>query len=422
MLDAFSTVTMSSPSRGVARRRCRTFAPSASRATSGEATATWIERPALRYGMAVPCEHECVRMAVVVAVLLMASACSSGSEEHPSDSGMGGMTSVDSFITWLGEHEANVSVVALTGAGRDVAVSHRPDERRPLASVRKVLILGAYAEGVASGGMDAAEHVSLDEVERWWVPGTDGGAHDSAVAEARDLGWLVAGEVELDRVVWAMVRWSDNAAADYLLARLGAHRVATFAADHGITSTERLVSSLGEVLSWSEVAVDQWEQMTSAERAEHSTCFESSRQGPVRDLRLPGADEQRRLAKTTTAGTAREWANLMANIATGQGFDEKAAEIMRRHLEWPIQAFPANRAQFQQFGTKGGSLVGVLTEASFLRTTGGDLVAVALFLDGLEDDAWRSATEGFVHQQLLVALATNPSVRQQLSATLNSEG
>ena len=368
--------------------------------------------------MRVRCKDEHVRLAVLVVAGLVASACSSGGDGR--DSGAGGMTSVDAFVTWLGEHEANASVVVLTGSEQEVAVSHRPDEPRPLASVRKILVLGAYAEDVAARRIDPAEHVSLDDVERWWVPGTDGGAHDSAVAEARDRMWLVEGNLELDHVVWAMVRWSDNAAADYLLARLGSDRVAAFAADHSITSTPRLVSSFGEVISWSQVSSERWEQMSPDDRAEHSARAEPTRRGPVRDLRLPGVEEQRRLAKTTTAGTAREWARLMANMASGQDFDDKAAEIMRRHLEWPLQAFPANGSQFEQFGTKGGSLVGVLAEASFLRPNGGELVAVALFLDGLELDDWRAATESFVHQRLLVAVARDPSARGRLAAAFDT--
>ena len=330
------------------------------------------------------------RAAVAVALALIAAACSSGGDDGAD------LGTVDGFVEWLAANEASVSLTVRAGPALDVALSHRGDEPRPLASVRKVLLLGAYATAVDAGALDPDERVPLAGIERWWIPGTDGGAHDEAVAEANAAGWLSGGSLALDRVVWGMVRQSDNAAADYLLDRLGPDAVTAFAHAHGVQSTGVLTSGFGQVLSW------------AGRDAEGVT-------GPVRDLDLPDIERQRELAGSTTAGTTGEWARLMADVATGSG---PVMDLMRRHLEWPLTAFPANAARFDAFGTKGGSLAGVLTEASYIQPRGRDVTVVALFLADVELDHWRSLAASFVNQQLMVAIAEDPTVIDDLRAAL----
>lgn len=92
----------------------------------------------------------------------------------------------------------------------------------PLASVRKVLILLAVGREVAAGRLDPTQAVPMEQIERWYAPGTDGGAHDAALAAHR-LDWTVRSAVE------AMIAQSDNTATDWLLDRVGGsaalHRV-----------------------------------------------------------------------------------------------------------------------------------------------------------------------------------------------------
>jgi hypothetical protein len=88
----------------------------------------------------------------------------------------------------------------------------------PLASVSKLLIFLEYAIRVDAGEIPLDEMVNVDELERYNLPRTDRGAHDrfmetySEGTTALTL-WDVATE--------GMIQYSSNAAADYLLDRLG---------------------------------------------------------------------------------------------------------------------------------------------------------------------------------------------------------
>jgi beta-lactamase class A len=144
-----------------------------------------------------------------------------------------------------------------------------PDGRFPLASVRKVVTLGGYAAAVESGVCDPGEPVALADVERWYWPGTDGGAHQ----RARD--WWVErgtfqpereGTVRLREVALAMICFSDNAAADYLLDRIGEERTTAFAQRMGLATQDPILPALGEFRAWHRTP-DRWLTMSPMERA-----------------------------------------------------------------------------------------------------------------------------------------------------------
>lgn len=218
--------------------------------------------------------------------------------------------------------------------------------------------------------------------------------------------------------MWAMVRWSDNAAADYLLALIGADHVVALGHARDLLTDDAIGSVFGETLGWSYVAIGDWETMTPERRVELGFRLARQKRGPIRGLDLPPVAIQRRFAATTTAGTARQWAHYMGSIATGDGLDREAAVIMRAHLEWPLHAFAENAQMFKSFGTKGGSLAGVVTEVSYLHPVDGELTAVAMFFDDVAVEEWTQLTRTLVHQELLLQLATRAEVLERLETAL----
>ncbi|MEV6442559.1 serine hydrolase [Amycolatopsis sp. NPDC051716] len=133
------------------------------------------------------------------------------------------------FRAWLASHRGDVSVVAGDGAG--CRLSHLPDVPRVLASTIKVVPLLAYTTAVVAGGLDPDEPVRVGDWDAFHPFDGDGplgaGAHHRALTSlgiacdeygvARDPERLVP----LDAIATAMISVSDNAAPDYLRARLG---------------------------------------------------------------------------------------------------------------------------------------------------------------------------------------------------------
>ena len=94
-----------------------------------------------------------------------------------------------------------------------------------LASTIKIVVLAAYAREVAAGRLDPHAELPIREWERFYLPGTDGGAHAAALAalgiptDQDGFASNPEAAVSWDRIAQAMIRSSDNAATDLLLIR-----------------------------------------------------------------------------------------------------------------------------------------------------------------------------------------------------------
>ncbi|MEU4739611.1 hypothetical protein AB0G02_03975 [Actinosynnema sp. NPDC023658] len=126
----------------------------------------------------------------------------------------------DGWFGWLRANRRHVAAVLDDGRGGRVV--HRPHERQPLASVRHVEHLAAYA----ASGLGPRERVRVADWEQYFL-GLDGGAHQAAL---RALGiastnGVTADEpqrfVTVEQLVSVVVRHGDYAAGDWLRQRLG---------------------------------------------------------------------------------------------------------------------------------------------------------------------------------------------------------
>jgi len=223
------------------------------------------------------------------------------------------------LLDWIGAHPGRAGIAVVRSGGRSL-LSQSAQRRFPLASTRKVLIVGAYAEAVAAGTLDPAQPVALADVERYYLPGTDGGAHPAAVEEWAARGTVTgapgAEVVPLDELARAAIVQSDNAAADYLLVRLGAETVTAFAASNRMARQDPPAPLLGEYLAWTQRTPAAWAALTPAQRARQAFRLAAAGEPATS---FPGVARQRRFVRSSVAGTPADWARLMARIGAGRG-------------------------------------------------------------------------------------------------------
>ncbi|HKN40020.1 MAG TPA: serine hydrolase [Acidimicrobiia bacterium] len=270
----------------------------------------------------------------------------------------------------------------------------------PLASVRKVVTLGGYALSVAGGVSDPGEPVPVADVERWYWPGTDGGAH----RRSRDW-WASDTVVPLEAVAEAMIRFSDNAAADYLLDRVGPDGVDSFARRAGLAAQEPILPILGEFRAWHR-SPDRWLALDAGQRAAEAWRHARSPATAAEDSPVEEAT-QRRCAAVGCRGTPRQWARLMVRLAGGIDVPAEATEVIRRVLEFGAVA---DDPVTGRLGRKDGDLPGVVAFAGYVRDRGGDQpeVGVALFVRDLPGQ-WQGRVARALPQSAseLLALATS---------------
>ena len=288
------------------------------------------------------------------------------------------------------------------------------DDPYPLASTIKIMILGVYALGVASGEYNPDERVSLAALDRYYLPGTDGGAQpDFLKAVTPDEN----NTISLADVVFGMIRFSSNAAADYLHSRMSDADFEAFYRLVGIEHTDIPVSLLGLFLAqdnhetgiskatlsrdevrasaveWANKYVTDW-TWRFVERAYH-------RQNTERYLAVGESiiDMQAIFfQKYDDVGTPNDFAKVMAILQRGDTLPATASVIMHAALSWPMQ-FDDNRAIFFSLGTKGGSLPGIITAAYFAQAKQSVPVALAVFYRNLPPDRYVDWLHNFTQQQ-----------------------
>lgn len=320
----------------------------------------------------------------------------------------------------------------------------------PLASVAKLIVLVAYAEAVATGELDSLEQIPLAELDRFYLPNFDLGAHRRAVAELRELDRVHSPDdnptVSLDDVAWMMIRHSSNAASDYLHLRLGQRRIEETAVALGLNDSPHSHSApcpfLGQFLMMGNHTRDGNNDQTIlsgfangdqsgaeaygrevallADAYVNQEAFREAELDWRSTTRRPTIETQRYFAGTMAPqGTAGAYAALMLRLAQNGLGNPDSSYQARRILEW-TNLFAANQEIFSNIGYKNGSLPGVLTTAYYAyRWEESAPVIVILFYRDLPQQTYRQWRNELPHDELARWLLANPTAIPTLSTYMS---
>lgn len=280
----------------------------------------------------------------------------------------------------------------------------------PLASVVKLLHLVAYAEAVGMGQLDSTQTVPVADLDRFYLPGYDLGAHNRSLRALDDLGLLLTNpdRVRMEDVPWLMMRYSSNSAADYLHDLLGQARIEQTAVSLNLTSQTAPCTWLGQFLVMGnhmrqfssdrqtilayvdDPAIYAAEAALLADAFSHDEVFRQDDIAWHGETRRPSAETQRLFGHELNAhGSAGEYAALMARLAQNGLSNGESSFLARRYLEWPM-VFEDNQALFSNLGYKNGALPGILNTAYYAYPTGETVpVVVVLFYKDLPEQTYR---------------------------------
>ena len=313
---------------------------------------------------------------------------------------------------YIVEHEADVAIECFDPSQPATAVTRNAETPFPLSSTFKLVLLAAYADQVASGALDPTEQIAPAELERYYLPGTDGDAHSQFIAAmggGRD-------SFTLDEVVQGMVMYGSNASADYLAARLDPAAVDDLYRRLGLDQLESPFSYLGlylfttnhetgayaeEEISLEDVRAEQLrlEQLYLTDAAWHAEEIAYlHNQANFAPLDIQKAV----LGRYGMAGSARDLSRiLLAAYGYIDGLPARAQQIVREQLEWPMRVDAANAEQFDVLATQSGAWPGILTSAWYGDPAGEGppRILVVLYRE-MPDDYWNAWLVTFSHQEL----------------------
>lgn len=333
----------------------------------------------------------------------------------------------EDFLDYIIAHPRDVSLVAYELSSSDQEIDYNSDLKRPLGSTIKILILAEYARQVEKGILSPDELVNLDNIDIYYLPRTDGEAHPSALTELRKKQYInTANQIKLRHVIWTIIRYSDNAATDYLIGRLGRENLEHLIVSLNIKNQDVPLPIIGQILTWSNYTcedsygerLNKYQAMSQPAYADevyrlteiwlYDEEFRDKQIKHITSNQWLEFKEQQAMAEALNCqGTTSGYAQIMERIYRGLLISPTADKIMREYLEWPME-FSRNQEQLDTFGAKGGSLAGILTEAWYMKPQTSTSARVgALFFVNIPAGVWFKILQSYIQQDFLYKLLTD---------------
>ncbi|PKN93966.1 MAG: hypothetical protein CVU44_06070 [Chloroflexi bacterium HGW-Chloroflexi-6] len=327
-------------------------------------------------------------------------------------------TSQNAVLKYINQHSTDVAIACFDPAAPQTGFYHNADQAYPLASTFKIVLLLGYAQQVEAGALDPHEVVPFDALDLYYLPGTDGGAHPEflkSLGEGRT-------SMTLSEVVDGMMTYSSNAAADYMLSRLGGVDWDSLYRRLGLEQTSKPHSYLGLYLYMANHEVGVYDpqsigsEATLAEQARLERLFvedaawRTAELEYVADLasRAPLEAQKNVTANFGARASANDLSKMMLAIyGEYDTLSQPTREIVRQHIEWPMRLNPENAKTFKTLAVKGGTWPAVLTSAWYAEPLDADPRVLVVLYRNMPNDFWDAWLASFSQQMLEVNVLTN---------------
>jgi D-alanyl-D-alanine carboxypeptidase len=261
-----------------------------------------------------------------------------------------------------------------------------------VASTMKVVVLAAYENAIVQGELNPDEQVAVSDVERYYLPKTDGNAHIQGLAslgiESDALGFASdqTVRISLDDIARIMIHYSGNAETDYLIDRLGMEAVNSIPGmenqtpirpilgtalvlmnhENSSSTAESLQAIIDAVTKGDYRYVDRLTDSYLHNQDWRSAQLEYLRTGEyIRAANQLGWSGQVEASQLLPRGTAREYARLMAKTASGQLISAQVSSLIQEKLETIPSDQPLRLLFYKRYGSKDGVTAGVYNLASY---------------------------------------------------------
>ncbi|GGE69436.1 serine hydrolase [Priestia taiwanensis] len=326
----------------------------------------------------------------------------------------------DTMLEFIDAKKGSKEVALIIQRNGERIYSTNEDVALPLASMAKILVAIEYANQLESGKIKKDELVPLSELEKYYVPHTDGGAHPDW------LDKIKGNHVPLSEVVKGMIRYSSNANTDYLLTRLGFDNVNAVRDQLGLTNHDEL-APFGASLYVSNVVQrayqlseeDTLEHMRRLSKEEYSAythkihkamsnpeTFKKRNFAPLLSM-----DFQRVWSDRLPAATANDYIKVMTFLNEKNTYSPTTQKELDEVMEWLIPD-QENHEWITHLGTKGGSTEFVLTDSVYVTDKQGNKTEIVLLTNDLTP-----YESNFLHENwdnFLFETLTNESFRNTL--------
>ncbi|MCP8969174.1 serine hydrolase [Ectobacillus ponti] len=299
----------------------------------------------------------------------------------------------------------------------EVVYEANPDLVLPLASTVKLVVAYEFARQAAAGLIRPQELVSLHELRAYYVPGTDGGAHEEWLRDVENRPEWSEGAVTLEEAARGMMRFSSNANTEFLMDRLGIQNINRTMQELGLLHHRQLfpiVSSLyipgylHQELGLSKKEVqERMQRMTQSEYEQYAFLLhERLKKGNGLHKNIPlwsGPQYENIWSHRLPAASAADYVRLLERVNNERLLDPALQRQWKRIAETAPEP-PPYRGKLRWAGQKGGYTASVLATAAYATDQAGNRTEIVFLADELseeENKLLRGELKKFTYQTFL---------------------
>lgn len=298
----------------------------------------------------------------------------------------------DSFFQFINANKNKASVYITRND--TVVASLNENKLMPLASTVKIMVAIEFARQSAQDVINENSYIPLGELDKYYIPNTDGGAHPAWLDYAEKNKLLKGHSAKLVDVARGMIIFSSNANTEYLMDLLGFDNVKENIELFGLkqhTAISPLVGSLFLYQLPKKTTEDKLlkiisgysDKKYSMEAYDHHLGMKEDSGYKARfrpeefSLKL-----QKLWSDRLPASTTKEYVTLVQALNKREVLDEDAFFTIAEVLEFPMEN-KAFQSVFKHYGVKGGSTGSVLTHVIYLMMKNGTRMEIAVFFNDL---------------------------------------
>lgn len=301
----------------------------------------------------------------------------------------------DYVLQYIKEHKEDETCSLFIKRNGEVVTSINENVKLPLASMAKIVIAVEFAKQVSEGKISRDEQISLQELEKYYVKNTDGGAHPDWLEDAEARKLVKNGQIALEEVAKGMIHYSSNANTTYLLEKLGIERVNESIKELELTSHDKFTSYTAALYMRGYVekelhvpenqSLKTLRNMSKDEYNKHvlqiQEWMKDEEEWKKRDIPLKVDMEFQRIWSDRLVGAnAKDYMSIMEKINSKKYFPKSMQEEIENIFKGTVK-----NSKFEYAGQKGGSTAFVLTKSLYTTDKKGNKVEAVIMFNDIED-------------------------------------
>lgn len=298
----------------------------------------------------------------------------------------------DSLLHFIKENKKRASLYLVQND--TVLAKLNEDKMMPLASTVKILVAIEFAKQVAKNTIDITEMVPLSELDRYYIPNTDGDAHLNWVAYEKNKRHIIKDSVQLFDIARGMIMFSSNANTEFLMELLGLDNIINNIELLGLKKHSVIYPMVASLFMYQNPKrikeADILKGIGKLTEQQYCRYIYDMHKALAYDTLLKSKfrpqDLSMKMQKVWSdklpASTTKEYVRICSILNNRAFFDADTYAVLSGVLE-TLMENPANKTWLKHAGMKGGSTAWVLTKALYATTKKGERIEMAYFFNNL---------------------------------------